>query len=143
MHGVRRGLVLDGTKLLRRELDGGRAEVLVEPVPLRRAGDRDDPGLLCQEPCDGDLGTGRPAAVGDPRAHSGRSTSRRAAMLSRLIRGGLSIFAEEAGRGICLALVLGPCGQKFDSVTHDGIGIVTRVEGQVAVHAVVNDLIAR
>ena len=49
-----RGLV-DLAQVVGRELELRRAEVLLQAVRLGRAGDRDDPGLLGEEPGEGDL----------------------------------------------------------------------------------------
>src|SRR5712692_4227965 len=38
------------------ELDGGRRDVLLQAMPLRRPGNRHDPGLLGQQPGERDLG---------------------------------------------------------------------------------------
>jgi hypothetical protein len=46
---LRDGL-FDLAKVVRRKLDAHRAEVLREPMALRRSGDRHDPGLLRQQP---------------------------------------------------------------------------------------------
>ena len=45
------------------EFCGG--DVLLEPVELRCAGDRGDPGLLREYPCERDLGRGGVVAFGD------------------------------------------------------------------------------
>jgi hypothetical protein len=49
----------------RRQLDIGRAQVLREAMALGGAGDRHDPGLLGQQPGQGDLGRGSLLARGD------------------------------------------------------------------------------
>src|SRR6185369_15990632 len=50
-----RGRLVDGAKVLGRELEARRAEVLLEPVEPGRPGDRHDPGLLREEPRERDL----------------------------------------------------------------------------------------
>src|SRR5262245_49433163 len=46
---------IDVTKVLRREMHVQCAEVLLETMTLRRARNRYDPGLLCQQPGQRDL----------------------------------------------------------------------------------------
>src|SRR5712664_1598455 len=60
--GVARALDGDGGcrmfdfgEIARRQFDIRRAKVLLEPVQLRGAGDRDDPRLLRKQPCDRNL----------------------------------------------------------------------------------------
>ena len=48
LHGDSGDGVVDITKIIGRELDGHRADVLFEAVELGRAGDRNDPWLLRQ-----------------------------------------------------------------------------------------------
>src|SRR6185503_6614203 len=50
VHRDPRGSRIDLTQVVRRELDVCRAEVLLQPVKLRRAGNRYDPGPLRQHP---------------------------------------------------------------------------------------------
>jgi hypothetical protein len=50
-----RGRTLDVVEIAWRQLDGRRAEVLLEPVPLRRARDGHNPWSLRQQPREGDL----------------------------------------------------------------------------------------
>src|SRR5205823_5292067 len=51
---------LDAAQVVGRQLDRDRAEVLLQAVQFRRAGDRNDPRLLGQEPRQRDLRRGRP-----------------------------------------------------------------------------------
>jgi hypothetical protein len=51
-----RGRLLDRTHVVLRELDRRRAEVLFEPLHLRRPRNRDDPWLLGEQPSKCDLG---------------------------------------------------------------------------------------
>ena len=46
----------DVAQIVRRQLDGGRADVLLQTMQLRGAGDRHDPRLLSQQPGERDLG---------------------------------------------------------------------------------------
>ena len=67
-------LTLDGNRICRArdfrevigsQLDIGRAEILLEPVQFGGAGDRHDPGLLREEPREGDLRGRRLLLAGD------------------------------------------------------------------------------
>lgn len=51
----RRRRALDGAKLVRRQFDGGRADVFLEAMQLRGSGDRNYPRLLRQELCERNL----------------------------------------------------------------------------------------
>jgi hypothetical protein len=53
-------------KVVPRQLDIRRTEVLFEPVELCRTGDRHDPRLLPEEPCDRDLRASRVLRERDP-----------------------------------------------------------------------------
>ena len=50
-----RGGAVDLAEVVGRELDVGRGDVLLQAVQLRRAGDRDDPRLLGEQPGERDL----------------------------------------------------------------------------------------
>src|SRR4051794_3274117 len=54
----------DLRELVGREFDVGGADVFFQSVQLARAGDRDDPGLLVQQPREGDLAGGGAPCVG-------------------------------------------------------------------------------
>src|SRR5687768_9929278 len=58
--------VVDLAEIVGAELEVCRGDVLLETMELRRARDRHDPGLLCQEPGERDLGGSRVVALGDP-----------------------------------------------------------------------------
>src|SRR5579859_2033410 len=53
--GDLRGGVLDPPQLVPRQYDRRRSDVLLQPVEFGSAGDRNDPWLLRQEPCQRDL----------------------------------------------------------------------------------------
>ena len=53
--------VLDPAQVVRGQLDGGGAEVLLQAMQLRRARDRHDPRLLREQPRERDLGRASPA----------------------------------------------------------------------------------
>ena len=57
--------MLDRRQIVRGQREVGRAEVLLQPVQLGRAGDRHDPRLLRQQPGERDLRRRRPLARGD------------------------------------------------------------------------------
>src|SRR5438105_341737 len=50
-----RGSAIDLTEIVGRELDGCCSDVLLETRQLRRAGDGNDPRLLCKQPGERDL----------------------------------------------------------------------------------------
>src|SRR5690349_12213336 len=55
LHGDLGGALVDLAQVVRRQLDIRRGEVLLEPVQLRRTGDRYDPWLLREQPGQSDL----------------------------------------------------------------------------------------
>src|SRR5689334_1119439 len=59
MHGDLRGGAVDLTEIVRRQLDAGRSDVLLQAVQLRGTRDRYNPRLLRKEPCKSNLGGGR------------------------------------------------------------------------------------
>ena len=64
---------IDLAQVVGRQLDGGCAEVLLQAMQLGGAGDRNDPGLLRQQPGQGDLRRRRPSSA--PRSAPSSSTS--------------------------------------------------------------------
>src|SRR3954468_10039866 len=65
MHLDLRCGVLDLAEFVARKLDVGRTDVLLEPMQSAGSGDGDDPGLLSEEPGQGDLAGCRALAPGD------------------------------------------------------------------------------
>jgi Domain of unknown function (DUF4440) len=59
------GAPLDLDELVGGQLEIGRSGVLLKPVQLACARDRADPGLLSEQPCQGDLARSRPEPAGD------------------------------------------------------------------------------
>src|ERR1035437_7781640 len=53
------GSVIELAKLLRCQFQGSRSDVLLQPLHFRGAGDWNDPWLLCQQPCQRNLGSCR------------------------------------------------------------------------------------
>ena len=86
-HETRRDAV-DLAQVVGGQFDRGRAEVLLQAVQLRRAGDRHDPRLLRQQPGERDLRGRRPLALRD-RAEQ---------VDQRLVR--LARLGREAGNGV-------------------------------------------
>jgi hypothetical protein len=46
----------DPGEIVCRQIDVNGADILLEPRKLGHGGDRNDPGLLCHQPCACDLG---------------------------------------------------------------------------------------
>ena len=79
---------LDVLQVVGGEGEGGGAEVFVEAVQLRGAGDGDDPRLLREEPGEGDLGGGGAEAGGDLCDEGDEGLV------------GLAVFFGETGEGV-------------------------------------------
>jgi hypothetical protein len=67
LHLDLRGRLVELAEFGGRQLDFGGAEILLESVRLAGAGNGDDPGLLRQQPGQGDLSRCRTLAIGDAR----------------------------------------------------------------------------
>jgi hypothetical protein len=65
LHRDLRGRGLDLAEVVGRQSDGGRSQVLVQAMQLRGTRDGDDPGLLGEQPGEGDLGWRRPLPARD------------------------------------------------------------------------------
>src|SRR5690349_3500336 len=61
-----RRLVIELAQVVGRECDVDGAEILLEAMQLRRAGDRDDPRPLGEQPGEGDLRRRRAVCGGEP-----------------------------------------------------------------------------
>src|SRR4029079_9398548 len=97
-------LPVDLAQILRRQLDVGGAEVLLQAMKLRGARDGYDPGLLRQQPRDRDLRRGRLLALRNAREQIDErlvclQRVRREARedLSQVVAGELRRLAELAG----------------------------------------------
>src|SRR5882672_2027363 len=89
---LRRGRI-DLTQILSGQLDRGSTDVLLEALQLARAGDRDDPRLLRQQPGERDLGWRGPL----PRGDGAQPLDERLIRLPRLRRESRDDVAEVAG----------------------------------------------
>jgi hypothetical protein len=98
--------VLDLAQVVLGQLDLGGGDVLLEPVQLRRAGNRNDPRPLGEQPGDRDLRRRRVLAPGDlaREVDEGAVGPARIALEARILRVEVRLFepgalVDRAGQG--------------------------------------------
>src|SRR6185312_758772 len=85
------------------ELDGNRRDILLQTMQLRGAGDRHDPGLLCEEPGERDLGGRRVLALSDAPEQIDQPLVRLPGLRSEAGDGVAEVGAVEGGALVDLA----------------------------------------